>query len=165
VITGLSVLTDYTFTVEAVNAVGTSVLSAPTAVRQTGLLPPPVVPPGAPLPPVASTHVPIIDFALTTATPVNVHVPGYISIPQGRLRVSNPNNLAVRLDGGVLAASFDITDTRVPVPIGLENAIVQRTFRIVSQTTSGVPHMVSSAIVQINQGGAWAINSWEVQGA
>ena len=34
---------------------------------------------------------PIIDFALTTATPVGCHVPGYVSIPQGRFRVSNPN--------------------------------------------------------------------------
>ena len=42
----------------------------------------------------------------------------------------------------------------MPVPIGLENTIVQRTFKIVSETTSGSPHMVSSAIVQVNQGGA-----------
>ncbi len=64
----------------------------------------------------------------------------------------------------MLAASFDIADSRpAPVPIGLENPIVQRTFRIVTETTSGSPHMVSSAIVQVNQGGGWAINSWEVQ--
>ena len=166
VISGLTPLTDYTFTVEAVNAVGTSVVSTQTVVKQPGLLPPPVIPPGDPLPPLASAHVPLIDFALTTATPVVVDVPGYVSIPQGRLRVSNPGGLHnISLKGGVLAASFDITDTRVPVPIGLENPIVQRTFRIVSETTSGTPHMVSSAIVQVNQGGAWAINSWEVQGA
>ena len=50
-----------------------------------------------------------------------------------------------------------------PVPIGLDNPVVQRTFRIVTETVNGFPHVISSAIVQVNQGGAWAINSWEVQ--
>jgi hypothetical protein len=163
VISGLTPLTNYTFTVEATNGVGISALSAPTAVKQTGLLLPPAAPADSALPPLAGVT-PIIDFALTTATPVVVHVPGYVSIPQGRLRVSNAGGHDITLKGGVLAASFDITEPlRNPAPIGLENPIVQRTFRIVSETTSGSPHMVSSAIVQVNQGGAWAINSWEVQ--
>ena len=64
----------------------------------------------------------------------------------------------------MLAASFDVVDSRpAPVPIGLENTIAQGTFKIVSETTSGSPHMVSSAIVQVNQGGGYAVNTWEVQ--
>jgi hypothetical protein len=163
VVGGLVAATNYTFTVEAKNAVGTSALSVPSAVVQTGATAPPAWSPGTlpVVPPVVAT--PIIDFDLTTANAVTVNVPGYVSIPQGRLRVNNPNQLAVTLNGGVLAASFDITDLRAPVPIGLTNPIVQRTLRIVTQTTGGSPHVTGSAILQVNQGGAWAVNSWEVQ--
>jgi len=91
-------------------------------------------------------------------------VPGYVSVPQGRLRVSNPTSQDVRLTGGVLAAQFDITDARAvgiqTVPIGFVEAIVQRVFRLES-TTSGSARSV--AIVQVNQNGAYAVNAWEVQ--
>ncbi len=77
-----------------------------------------------------------------------------------RTRTLTPSSI----NGGVLAASFDVVDSRpAPVPIGLENTIAQGTFKIVSETTSGSPHMVSSAIVQVNQGGGYAVNTWEVQ--
>ena len=161
VVPGLVLGPDYSFTVEATNVVGTSAPSVASVAKKTTLtLPVPTWTPGPPLP---SMTAPILDFDLTTATAVTVNVPGYESIPQGRLRVNNPNSLAVTLDGGVLAASFDILDPRAPVPIGLTNPIVQRTFRIVTETTSGSPHVVGSAILQVNQGGAWAVNSWEVQ--
>jgi hypothetical protein len=38
---------------------------------------------------------------------------------------------------------------------------VQRKFRIVSTTDAG--NETSTAVVQVNQNGAYAINSWEVQ--
>jgi hypothetical protein len=163
VVSGLTPLTPYTFTVEATNDVGISAPSAASSAMQTGTNPPPASPPGALLPPLPP-QTPIIDFALTTGTLVDVRVPGYISIPQGRIRVSNPSGHPVILNGGVLVASFDVTDSRpAPQPIGLENTMAQGTFKLVTETTSGSPHMVSSAIVQINQGGGWAINTWEVQ--
>jgi hypothetical protein len=165
VVPGLLPATPYTFTVEATNAAGTSAVSTPSAAAQTGVLPPPTWAAGDPLPDPPG-QIPIIDLALTTTTAVDILVPGYISIPQGRLRVTNPHGLNVVLDGGALAASMEITDARpAPVPIGFENPVVQRTFRIVTETKGGSPHMVSSAIVQINEGGGWAINSWEVQAA
>ena len=66
------------------------------------------------------------------------------------------------------AAAFRVNDNRavdgqLTVPIGLVNPVVQRTFRITSTTTSGSPTVTSTAIVQINQNGAYAINSWVVQ--
>ncbi|MGB7880366.1 MAG: hypothetical protein WBL31_16500, partial [Ilumatobacteraceae bacterium] len=79
--------------------------------------------------------------------------------------LANPNGLAVKISGGVLAAQFDGSDARAAgpqtVPIGFLETIVQRKFRIVSTTDAG--YETSTAIVQVNQNGAYAINSWEVQ--
>ena len=47
------------------------------------------------------------------------------------------------------------------VDIGFLETVVQRKFRIVSTTDAG--HETSTAVVQVNQNGAFAINSWEVQ--
>ena len=43
---------------------------------------------------------------------------------------------------------------------GLVNRVVQKTFKLISQTSVRHPHMVSVAIVQINDYGEIAINSW-----
>ena len=68
------------------------------------------------------------------------------------------------MTGGVLAAQFDITDSRASglqtVPIGFVEAVVQRVFRIESR---GSGRETSIAIVQVNQNGAYAVNAWEVQ--
>ena len=117
---------------------------------------------------------PIIDVDLTATNEVTIDIPGYIAVPQGVVRVHNPNGLGttpenpVALTGGILAAAFRVNDDRavdgqLTVPIGLVNPVVQRTFRITSTTTSGTPTVTSTAIVQINQNGAYAINSWVVQ--
>ena len=68
VVTGLLPLTNYTFTVEATNARGTSAFSAPSAVKQTGALPPPAWVPGDPLPDLPG-QIPILDFALDRPRP------------------------------------------------------------------------------------------------
>jgi hypothetical protein len=101
-----------------------------------------------------------------------VAVPGYVSIPQGRIRLVNPNKFQIDVVGGVLAAQFTVQDARaidaegnvIPDSIGLGfvESIIQRKFRIVSTTTNG-PAATSTAIVQINQTGAYAVNSWAVQ--
>ena len=102
-----------------------------------------------------------------------IDIPGYIAVPQGIVRVNNPHGLGtsdnpVSLTGGIVAAAFRVIDDRavegeLTVPIGLVNPVVQRTFRITSTTSSGNPKITSTAIVQINQNGAYAINSWVVQ--
>jgi hypothetical protein len=91
-----------------------------------------------------------------------------VSIPQGRLLVDNPNGQTVEIYGGVLAARFDVIDSRSAdgeapdgndsIPIGFKDAVVQRKLRIVSSTTDAT----SRAVIQVNQNGAYAINSWEV---
>jgi hypothetical protein len=78
--------------------------------------------------------------------------------------VNNPSGLDVRMTGGVLAAQFDVTDARATglqtVPIGFVEAVVQRVFRIESRSSG---RESSIAIVQVNQNGAYAVNTWEVQ--
>ncbi len=142
---------DYVFQVTAINGLGAS---APSPRSLTDMLIPPVAgaspadPP--PAPPVAPFEPdPIIDIDLPGTDPVVIDIPGYIAVPQGIVRVENPNGLGtadnpVALTGGILAAAFRVNDNRavdgeLTVPIGLVNPVVQRTFRITSTTTSGNP--------------------------
>ena len=39
----------------------------------------------------------------------------------------------------------------------------QKTFKITTETTSGFPKVTSIALVQVNETGGYAVNSWVVQ--
>jgi hypothetical protein len=162
---GLDPLIPYTFQVSAQNAIGPSALSPPSlpALPALGLGVPPAVPP--PAPPAPFVPVPIIDVDLAGLATANIDIPGYVAVPQGRFRIANPAAQNVRIAGGVLAGQFDVVDARAAGPqtvsIGFLETIVQRKFRIVSQTSAGPEK--STAVVQVNQNGAYAVNSWEVQ--
>ncbi len=162
---GLDPITSYTFGVTATNAVGASTASPPSTnlvIPALTLSDPPVVPP-----PVVSPYDPtaIIEFNLPATAATTVAIPGYVAIPQGHLLVNNPRGFDVKIAGGVLAAQFTISDGRAAgpstVPIGFLESVVQRKFRIVSTLSDGPTK--STAVVQVNQNGAYAINSWEVQ--
>ena len=67
------------------------------------------------------------------------------------------------MSGGVTAAAFDIGATRPKTfVLGLSNPIVQQLLKITSTTQNGLPQITSSAIVQVNESGAYAVNHWEV---
>lgn len=177
----LDLFSDYVFFVTATNEMGASTASAPSATAL--LIPPalgasptdPVVTPEPPLAPYEPD--PVVDIQLPGTDAVDIQIPGYVSVPMGILRINNPNGLGtgsdgstVGISGGVLAAAFRVNDGRenagdgdLTVPIGLINPVVQRTFKITTVTMSGAPRVTSTAVVQINQNGAYAINSWEVQ--
>ncbi len=114
----------------------------------------------------ATTFTPIVDIDLAANVAADIAIPGYVSVPQGIVKVNNPHGKSVVMAGGVLTSSFEIVDGRAGAPvtaqsvdIGFLQSIVQRTFRIVS--TNGV--VTSTAVVQVNQNGAYAVNTWEVQ--
>ncbi len=159
-------LPGHTFTVTARNAVGLSTASPSSLVPilTTALLGPLPAVPAAPASP-EYTPTAIVEFDLPNSAPVELAIPGYISIPQGRLRSNNPHGLDVGVSGGILAAQFDIIDGRSAgessLPIGFIETVVQRVLRVVSTTDEGLE--TSTAIVQVNQNGAYAINSWEIQ--
>lgn len=119
---------------------------------------------------------PVIQVNMTAPTPAYVSIPGYISVPQGIVSVSylDPAALAgkdVRLNGGLLAAQILVsadrpdadTDPLTNFVIGLENPTVQQTFKIETKTTGATPRVTGTAIVQVNQQGAFYVNSYVVQ--
>ena len=113
---------------------------------------------------------PIIDIQLTTATNVTVKVPGYVSVPQGSVLISgtagSAANKVISFGGGVLAAQMSV-DGESPafLQLGLLNPVVQKTFKIVTETVTGSPQVTSIALVQVNESGGHAVNSWVVQTA
>jgi len=156
----------YTFIVVASNAVGASDPSLPNPVPvipALGLGNPPALPPPPAIPPFVP--IAVLEIDLTDAAAATIDIPGYLAIPQGRFSVVNPNGFEVTIAGGVLASQLDVADARATGPqtvnIGFLETIVQRKFRIVSTTGQGQESSV--AVVQVNQNGAYAVNSWVVQ--
>jgi hypothetical protein len=117
--------------------------------------------------PTTATPTPVVSVDLTDNRPVQVMIPDYISVPQGTVSVSSTAagvaNKNIRIDGGVVAAQLQVSPTRpASLTMGLINPVVQRVLQIVS-VSAGSPGAVSTAIVQVNENGAYAVNSWEVQ--
>ncbi len=133
-------------------------------------LPSTLVPVSPVAPAVVPTNpLPIVDINLSNTSTVKVNVPGYVYVPQGLVNVNVSTaaaaaNKDIQLLGGALAASYTVSAIRPSTfVIGLLNPVIQKVFKIVSTTTGTPPNIVSTAIVQVNQNGAYAINSWGVQ--
>lgn len=111
---------------------------------------------------------PIVEVNLTTGTPVRLSVPGYTAVPQGRVVLNTAPgaevNKNIAIGGGVLAATLEVSPARpATFALGLVNPVVLQTFKIVSTTSTGTPIVTSTAIVQVKENGAYAVNSWETQ--
>ena len=127
------------------------------------------VPPGATpcaIPPAAPTAAcPIVDVNLTSATKVYVDVPGYISVPQGDVSINTAPGMGtdkkLSFGGGILTGTIGVSaDKPVSLQLGLLNSVVQKTFKIVSQTVGANPRVTATALIKVNQTGGYAINSW-----
>jgi hypothetical protein len=112
----------------------------------------------------------VIDISLTTSKASTVFVPGYVAVPQGHINITVGASLGagkdVQLVGAVLAAKVNQTvDQPTTLSLGMINRIVQKTFKLVSTTTSGTPSVTSVALVQVNDYGEFAVNSWVTSSA
>ncbi len=133
----------------------------PVDAASTGYHPSTLVPSVSPAPPVAA----VIDVSLTGTGTTTLYIPGYVSVPQGGISIVVGPGMgagkSVQMVGGVLAAMFtQSVDLPADNQLGMVNRIVQKTFKIVSTTTTGTPHITSIAIVQVNDFGEFAVNSW-----
>lgn len=101
---------------------------------------------------------PIIDISTTAGGPaITVDIPGYVSVPMGHLRVSNDAGNPIGITGGVVAARFETTDVRDPLPFGyVPSLVMQRTVRLVA--TAG--NITSTAIVRINSDTSYGVVRW-----
>ena len=124
-----------------------------------------LVPPALP----AAAPTPIIDISMTSTATMKVSIPGYVSVPQGAVRINatspaNAANKTVQFGGGILAAQTIISAAIPPSTFlfGIDNPYTQKVFKIVS-TSDGAPLVTSTAVVQVNSNGAYAVNSWSVQ--
>ena len=116
----------------------------------------------------ALPSLPIVDVNLTGVNPVHLDIESYIATPQATVNVATaPTAVAnknVSLVGGVLAANIVVSfDRPATFAMGLVNQVVQKTFKIVSTTTSGVPTVSATAVVKVNDTGDYAIGSYVVQ--
>ena len=110
---------------------------------------------------------PIVEVSFTGGGAAIFFVPGYIAVPQGRIDVSVGAGAgagkSVQLLGAVVAAKITRTgEMPALLEMGFVNRVVQKTFKIVAETPDslGTPKVVSVAIVQINDFGEYAINSF-----
>lgn len=107
----------------------------------------------------------VIDIVLTGSGATTLYIPGYMNIAQGAVNVFVAPGMgaskSIQMVGGVLAAKVtQSADLPADNQMGIVNRIVQKTFKLVSMTTSGTPVVSSIAIVQVNDYGEFAINSW-----
>ena len=187
IVTGLSSSRTWNFTVKATNLAGmTSVDSAASAnvtpnsgsVPNPDTLNPAFTTPTPLVAPPALNTASIVELDLAAPSATSVRIPGYIAVPQGTVDIDNPHGHQVQAVGGILAARMSVVDGRAtsaactapPPPatpgvncisLGFESEAVQKRLRIVSTTPAGVESSV--AVVQVNENGAYAVNSWEVQ--
>lgn len=125
--------------------------------------PPGVLPVGTSL----LTFRPVIDITISNNVPVTVSVPGYVAVPQGRINVSSSvasgSQADILFEGGVLATSVTVSNPRPrTLRFDIVLPVVQRMFKITTATTSGTPLITSTALIQVNQNGAFAVNSWAI---
>ncbi|TDT15191.1 hypothetical protein BDK89_0755 [Ilumatobacter fluminis] len=165
----------YRITMHAINELGESSLPPsppPTLVFLDGLsdsevdaLPPYTPPPPPPTPAIYRTPPAIIEVVASSASPIQLDIAGYVSMPQGRIELdggSSAEQHAMRLTGGAVTARIDVANLGTNSRIEFENPSTQKTILIVT-TVNGDYDARAEAVVQVNANGGWALNSWEAE--
>ena len=165
-IVGLAVDTAYTFQLTAINEVGASTPSAPSAAvtPDAGLGAPPA--PSPPPPPAPFVPVPIIEVDLPATAAATVEIPGYVAVLLRTCQARKPER-SRRQD---LRWHFgcSVRCGRRTRPPGRRRS-TSDSWRRSCSASSGLsppPTLATRRLlrsVQVNQNGATAINSWEVQ--
>lgn len=89
-----------------------------------------------------------------------VEIPGYISVPMGRLAITNSGGDPIRLTGGLLASRIAIDDSRDPLPVGyVPSVVMQRTVDL----TANAGGVESVARVKINSDTSYGVLRWITQ--
>ena len=102
----------------------------------------------------------IIDIDASGAGSTTVEIPGYISVPMGRLTIDNPSGDPISFTGGAVAGRIAINDSRASLPMGyVPSVIMQRTVDLTA--TSG--NITSTARVKINSDTSYGILRWVTQ--
>jgi hypothetical protein len=155
--------TNYFVQMRAVNLVGNGTYSAWSGPHQytPGSVSAPLV-----TAPTATVRVPqpIIEITLAAGA-AEITIPGYIAVPQGRVRIdagTTTASKAVTMSGGLVAAQLVVGTLPDSFQVDFENPIAQKTVKITS-TTSGDYSARGVGVVQINKSGSVGINSWFVQ--
>ena len=118
-----------------------------------------------PAPAVPAATCPIVDINLTTPAAVTVSIPGYVAVPQGAVSINTVLGMSaakkISFGGGLLTGTIAVSAVKpASLQIGLLNSVVQMTFKVVSQTLHASPRVTATALIQVNQTGGYAINSW-----
>jgi hypothetical protein len=166
VLTGANQSSDLNLSNQLYVPASVATATPPVDAASTGYNPSTLVPTVAPA---VQTNA-IIDFSFTGANTGTFWVPGYVAVPQGRININVTATSAVKknisLLGGVLAALFTQgAASPATQQLGIVNRVIQKTFKVVSTTTSGTPIEVSTALVQINDYGEYVVNSWDISTA
>jgi hypothetical protein len=128
-----------------------------------------LTPPVSCAPPAAfAVTCPIVDIKFGTTRTVNVKIPGYVAVPQGSLSLVTATGMgtgkSITFGGGLLTAQIAVSPVLPSyLQMGVLNPIVQKTFKIVTTTTSGIPKLTATSLVQVNETGGYSINSMVVQ--
>lgn len=102
----------------------------------------------------------IINIDASGGGSTRIEIPGYISVPMGRLTINNPSGDPISFTGGVVAGRIAISDSRDPLPMGyVPSVIMQRTVDL----TATAGNITSTARVKINSDTSYGILNWVTQ--
>ncbi len=102
----------------------------------------------------------IISIDASGAGSMVVDIPGFVSVPMGRITITNPGGDNIALAGGITAGRIVVDDSRDPLPIGyIPSVVMQREILI----TSVAGNVTSKATVKVNSDTSYGILRWITQ--